>query len=128
MGSEIVAGTVMMRVGTSLPSGMNVTTDAYSRNWDVITGPNAFAMDRSLRAAGWNFFFNAGAVHAVTFGRGVEKNAKQAIDRILTRVRALNFNSVEITEISSKRFLGLPYTSACGHGRQIQVGQTLETS
>jgi hypothetical protein len=115
-----------MRAGLLLPRGVNVTTDRYSKNWAVITDPDAFGIDRSLRAAGWGFFFNAAAVHAVTFGRGEAKNTRQAVDRILSRVQARNFNCVEITESSIKHFLGIPYRSVCAHGRQIQQGQTLE--
>ena len=122
---DIVAGTVMMRAGLLLPRGVTVTTNSYSRTWDVITAPDAFAIDHSLRAVGWNFFFAAAAVHAVTVGRREGKNARQAVDRVLSRVRAQHFNCLEITEISTKHFLGIPYMSVSAHARQIQQGQTL---
>lgn len=124
---DVVPGTVMMRTGLLLPRGVNVTTDPYSKSWDVITGPDTFGMDRSLRAAGWSYFFTAATVHAVTFGRREGTNARQAVDRILSRVQAQNFNCVEITEISTRHFLGIPYMSVCAHPRQIQPGQTLES-
>jgi hypothetical protein len=82
-------------------------------------------MDRSLRAANWNFFFTAAALHVVTFGRREKSNASQAVKRILSRVRAQDFNCVEITAIETKHFLGIPYTSACAHACHIQQGQTL---
>jgi hypothetical protein len=123
---DIVAGTVLMRAGLLLPNGMGVSTDSYSRQWDVITAPDAFVMDRSLRAAGWNFFFTAAAVRAVTFGRREGKNARQAVDRILSRIQAQHFNCVEISEISTRHFLGIPYLSVLAHARQIQHGQTLD--
>ena len=126
MPSDIEAGTMMVRAGLLLPPGMSVHTDSYSKNWDVITDPDAFGMDRSLRAAGWNFFFTAGAVHATAFGRREGVNARQAVDRILSRVQAQNFNCVEITDLSTKYFLGIPYMSVCAHARQIQFGQTLQ--
>ena len=73
---DIEAGTVMMRTGLLLPGGMSGTTDWYSRNWDVVTDRDGFGVDRSVRAAGWNFFFTAAALHAVTFGRREGKNAR----------------------------------------------------
>ena len=108
---DIEAGTVIMRAGLLLPAGVSLETTLYSRDWNVITGLDAFEMDRLLRAAGWSFFFMAGAVHAVTFGRREGKNARQAVDRILSRVRAQNFNCVEITEISTKHFLNSLHVS-----------------
>lgn len=123
---DIEPGTVIMRTGLLLPASVSPETTLYSRGWNVITGPDGFEMDRSLRAAGWSFFFMAGAVHAVTFGRREGKNARKAVDRILSRVRAQNFNCVEITEISTKHFLGIPYMSVCAHPRQIQRGRTLK--
>ncbi len=123
---DIEAGTVIMRAGLLLPAGVSLETTLYSRHWNVITGLDAFEMDRLLRAAGWSFFFMAGAVHAVTFGRREGKNARQAVDRVLSRVGAQNFNCVEITEISTKHFLGIPYMSVCAHPRQIQFGRTLQ--
>jgi len=48
------------------------------------------------------------------------------VDRILCRVQAQNFNCVEITDIATKHFLGIPFLSVCAHARQIQLGQTLK--
>lgn len=126
MAIDIVAGTVLVRAGFLLPRSVNVKTDRYSTKWDIITAPDAFMLDHSLREAGWSFFFTADAVHAITFARREGKNARQALDRILSRVQAQNFNCVEVTEISTKRFLGIPYMSVCAHGRHIQRGQTLQ--
>lgn len=123
---DIEAGTIMIRAGLLLPPNMSVHTGSYSKNWEVVTGLDAFGVDRSIRAAGWNCFFTAGAIHAIAFGRRGGKNARQAVDRILSKVQALTFNCAEITEISTKHFLGIPYMSVCAHARQIQLGQTLQ--
>ena len=123
---DIEAGTVMIRAGLMLPGGMSMPTDSYSKHWDVVADRDGFGVDRSIRAAGWNFFFAAASVHAVTFGRREGKNARLAVDRILSRAQAQNYNSVEITEISTKHWLGIPYMSVCAHARQIQRGQTLQ--
>ena len=123
---DIEAGTIMMRAGLLLPRGMYVPTDSYCKDWDFVTVQDAFGVDRSVRAAGWNFFFTAATVHAVTFGRREGKNARLAVDRILSKVQSQNFNCVEITEISTKHFFGIPYMSVCAHARQIQLGVTLQ--
>jgi hypothetical protein len=123
---DIEAGTMMIRAGLLLPPGMCVQTGAYSRNWEVVTGLDASGVDRSIRAAGWNCFFTAGAIHAIAFGRREGTNARQAVDRILSEVQAQNFNCAEITEIATKHFLGIPYMSVWAHARQIQLGQTLQ--
>ena len=123
---DIESGTIMIRAGLLLPPGMCVQTASYSKNWDTITDLDAFGVDRSARAAGWNCFFMAAGIHAVAVGRGRGKNARQAVDRVLSRIQAQNFNCVEITELSTKHFLGIPYLSLRAHARQLQHGQTLQ--
>jgi hypothetical protein len=45
--------------------------------------------------------------------------------RLLARVRAQWFNSAEVTDITSGRFLGISYTSVTVCARHIQQGYPL---
>lgn len=128
MAIDIEAGTVLVRAGFLLPTDVAVESAQYSKNWDVVAGPEALLMDRSLRAAGWNFFFIADRMHASNFGSREGTNARKAVDRILSRAHVQRFNCVEISEIAIKRFLGVPYVSVSAHARHIQQGLTLDDS
>jgi hypothetical protein len=48
------------------------------------------------------------------------KKIQNALKRILVKVRRQNFNSLEVTGIAAKRFLGVPYTTVSAHSRHIQ--------
>ena len=91
---DIEAGTVLVRAGFLMPKDVTVESARYSKNWDFITGPEALRMDRSLRAAGWNFLFVADRMHAANFGRREGTNARKAVDRILSRANLQRFNCV----------------------------------
>ena len=92
----------------------------YSGNWSVIKALDGFALDRKIHAAGWNFFFMAAEVKVMCFGAVGAKSIQNALKRILGKVRHQNFNSLEVTGIVAKRFLGLPYTVVSAHSRHVQ--------
>ena len=52
-----------VRVGTILVSGwpplFDLETEAYSGSWSRVKLQDGIALDRKVRAAGWNFFFIA---------------------------------------------------------------------
>jgi hypothetical protein len=47
------------------------------------------------------------------------------VKRVLARQEGQKFNSLEITKVVSKRFLGIPFTSVTAHSRHIQQGIAL---
>jgi hypothetical protein len=45
---------------------------------------------------------------------------RRAVKRILAKQEGQRFNSLEVAEIISKRFLGIPFMSVTAHSRHIQ--------
>jgi hypothetical protein len=70
--------------------------------------------------AGWNFFFMAGEVKTNFFGALGAKNIRKALKRILARMSGQDFNCLEVTGITAKRLVGVPYTTVSAHWRHIQ--------
>jgi hypothetical protein len=58
-------------------------------------------------------------------GREGPETMRRAVRRALPRLDRLKFNSLEITNVVSKRFLGVPFTSVAIHSRHIQQGISL---
>jgi hypothetical protein len=54
------------------------------------------------------------------FGALGAKKIQSALRRILEKVRKQNFNSLEVTAIVAKRFLGVRYTVVTAHSRHVQ--------
>jgi hypothetical protein len=87
-----------------------------------------FALDRKIRASGWNFFFMATEVKAMIFGALGTNKIQKALKRILEKVKEQPFNSLEVTAIVEKRFLGLPYAVVSAHSRHVQQSCHLDSA
>lgn len=117
MPQEVQVGTILM---SEWPPLLGLESVPYSGNWRVIKALDGFALDRKIRAAGWNFFFIAAEVKVMFFGALGAKKIQHALNRILGKVSQQHFNGLEVTEIVAKRFLGLPYAIVSAHSRHIQ--------
>ena len=102
--------------------------EPYSGRWNVVKALDGFALDRKIRAEGWNFFFIASEVKVMFFGAIGAEKIQRAVNRILGKVRQQNFNGLEVTGIVAKRFLGLPYAVVSAHSRHVQQGCYLDSA
>ncbi len=105
---------------------LELESESCSGKWSVVRGLDGFALDRKIHAAGWNFFFMAAEVKVMFFGAPGTAKIKNALHRILAKVRLHNFNCLEVTGIVANRFLGVPYTTVSAHSRHIQQGWRLD--
>lgn len=118
------AGAMMLREGLQLPKLLDVKTNSYSRRWRSVETLDSFGLSRMLEAVGLHLFFLAGHVNTIAFGLG-EKSLHKAVQRIAAKVRDLELNCLELTEIANKHFLGIPYIAITAHAFHIQPGWQL---
>ena len=107
---------------------LNLESEPCSGEWSLLKVLNGFALDRKLRAAGWNFFFMAAEVKVMFLGSVGAAKIQNALKRILQKVKLQNFNGLEITGIVAKRFLGVPYVTVSAHSRHLQQSCYLDSS
>jgi len=62
------------------------------------------------------------------FGALGAKKIQNALKRILGKVKQQHFNSLEVTGIVAKRFLGVPYAVVSAHSRHLQQRCYLESA
>jgi hypothetical protein len=117
MPPEAQVGTVLM---LEWPQLFGLESEPYSENWSIVKVFDGCALDRKIRAAGWNFFFIASELKVMFLGTVSAKNLQQALRRILSKVSEQHFNGVEVTGIVAKRFLGFAYTVVSAHSRHLQ--------
>ena len=122
MPQEVQVGTILM---SQWPPFLGLRSEglgseSYSGDWSVVKALDGFALDRKIRAAGWNFFFIASEIKVMFFGSLGAKKIQHALHRILGKVSRHHFNGLEVTGIVAKRFLGLPYTIVSAHSRHVQ--------
>jgi hypothetical protein len=117
MSQEIQIGTILM---SEWPPLFGLASEPYSGRWSVLKAIDGFALDRKIRAAGWNFFLLASEVKVMFRGLPGARKMQHAVNRILGKVSKEHFNGVEITRIVTKRFLGFRYSIVSAHSRHVQ--------
>jgi hypothetical protein len=120
-------GTVFIREGTPLPTELSMESDRFLPGWRTLKNLGRQAVTREIEGAGWNFFYLAGEIRTIVFGGDGVGTLRRAVKRILARQegQSFRFNSLEITKIALKRFLGIPLLRVSAHSRHIQLGIAL---
>lgn len=120
MQETIQAGTVLFRDGTLFPEALECHSQSYSPGWRLLQGLDGFALDRKIHDAGWHFLCFAGESRITVFGHEEQKTARKGINRILAGLKLEKNNAFEITRVTLKTLLGMPYISVSFHVRNIQ--------
>jgi hypothetical protein len=113
-------GTVFIREDTPLPESPSIESEAFLPGWRVVRNLDRAALARNIESAKWYFFYLAGEMQATVLGRDRPETLRRAVKCILAKREEHKFNSLEITEVVSKRFLGIPFVSVTANSRHIQ--------
>lgn len=112
--------TILIREDTPLPANLTIESEAYLPGWRVVKNLDRSTLARNIEGANWNFFYLAGEIRATVLGRDRPGTLRRALRRVLAKQEGQKFNSLEITKVVSKRFLGIPFMSVTAHFRHIQ--------
>jgi hypothetical protein len=121
MTQDVKIGSILVREDTVFPPSVSVETDAFFAGWKFVRNLDGYGLARMFAKANWNFFYLAAEIRAIAFGHGAPA-ACRALKRILAKREGQNYNSLEITEVTAKRFLGIPLISVKANSRHIQEG------
>jgi len=124
MADQIKIGTIFIEENTPLPDSLKFESESYSNGWRSVRNLNGYGLDRKIREVGWTLF-DLAQIKASAFGFDREKAARRAVNRILTKTQLDNFNALEISQVTAKSFLGLPYVTVSAHARHIQESMFL---
>jgi hypothetical protein len=119
------APTIFIRENTRLPAGVTLESATFLPGWRSVQNLNGRELGRKSETAVWNYFYLAGPLKATVLGRESLATLRKAVQRVLAKKQSQNYNSLEITKIISKRFLGVPYLTISAHSRHIQEGMYL---
>jgi hypothetical protein len=123
MPHEIKTGAVLVHEGALLPDGLEFESEPCVPGWRLIKNLNPFALDRKIREAGWTFICLAGEIKATVFGIDDQSMVRRAIERIVTKRKPEEFNSLEITGLASvvsARFPLVHYVTVSAQSRHVQ--------
>jgi hypothetical protein len=124
----IQVGSILVEESPRMTQVLGLESEPYSENWRLVKVLRGFALDRKIRASGWNFFFMASEVQATIFGALETNKIQKALKRILDKVKEQHFNSLEVTGIEERRFLGVPYAVVSAHSRHVQQSCYLDSA
>ena len=122
MQEMLKAGTVLFKDGTVLPVGLTFDIEPYSPGWRSLHDFDGHAIDRKIPEVGWSFFFMAGESRTSAVGGEGPSTVRRAIKKILAGLKSEASNSLEITGVVFKTFLGMPYATVSFHSRNLQKG------
>lgn len=125
MTEKINTGTILIKEGTLFPEGLKIISEPYSKGWRLVKNLDRSALDRQLCEARWTFFYMASGVEATAVGFDLEKMKRRAIKGILSSMKSGKLNCLEIVQVATSRFLGLPYVTVSTRQRHIQESMYL---
>jgi len=125
MANKIKTGTILIEEGALLPDSLRFESEPYSKGWRLVENLDSRGLDRTIREAGWTFFYMAGGVSATAFGSDLEKTTRRAVKKVLASMKLDRLNCLEIAQVVVKRFLGLLYVTVSAHPRHIQQSMFL---
>ena len=125
MPDTIKTGTILIKEGTFVPAALQFESEPCATGWRLVKNLDGYGLGRKVHEAGWTFFCLAGEIKATIFGFDVQKTLRRAVKRILANLKPEEFNSLEITRVALKRFLGVPYASVSARSRHIQESLVL---
>ena len=128
MADAIKMGTILIREGTFLPTGVPVESDVFLPGWRLVKNLEGDGLDQRFHEAGCTFFSLADEIGATVFGLDEQKTLRRAVEQILAKRESAEINSVEILRVAwetSKRFLGVSSVTVSARSRDIQKSASL---
>ncbi len=120
MEETVKSGTLLIAEGATLPESLRLETAPYSYGWRLVKNLDLKSFSQIINQAGWNFFYIAGAIETSAFGSDKKKTTRKAVKMLLAKLSSKGFNCLEITQVESRRSLGMPYVNVSAHSRHIQ--------
>jgi hypothetical protein len=115
----ITAGSIWVKGRTHLPASLLLQSESDCNGWSAIRDTR-FTFEKTIQDAGWTLFFMAGEIKATVYGSDRQKALRAAMKRLTEDVTSQHCNSIEITRVTAKSFLGMPYLNVFAHARHVQ--------
>jgi hypothetical protein len=123
MPQNVKVDTIPMKEWPGMPQLHGLKPEPCFGEWSLAKMMDAFAMDRKIHAAGWNFFFMATEVNTMFLGFLGEEEVQSALKWILAKVKLQNFNGLKVTDITARRFLRDRFRAFSTHATELQPRQ-----
>ena len=116
----VESGCIFVMDGLLLPPTLRFEGQPYSDGWRLLNRLKSNDIDLRARDCGWNFIFLAEGMKCTVIGFGRTWSLRKAMNKLLVAARENAFNSVEVTEITARQFLGMHWVCVGAHSRSLQ--------
>src|SRR5271169_2672852 len=120
-----ISGIILIREGALLPPKLTIESEEFLPGWLVVKNLDGYTLNRKINEANWNFVRLAGEHKARVVGYAYPGALRSAVTRILGQLRGRKFNSLEVTVVALRRFVGLAFLSISASRRHIQGGHKI---
>jgi hypothetical protein len=119
------SGIILIREGALLPPNLTIESEEFLPGWQVVKNLDGYTLNRKIKEANWNFVRLTGEHKARVVGYAYPGALRSAVTRILGQLRGRKFNSLEVTVVALRRFVGLAFLSISASRRHIQGGHKI---
>ena len=119
-------GCIFLMDGLLLPPALRFEGSSYSNGWRLLSRLTSGQVELRARASSWNFIYLAEVMRRTIFGFGRVGSLRRATNKVLGEARKNAFNSVEVTEITARKFLGVHWVSVGAHFRSLQKSNQIK--
>jgi hypothetical protein len=111
---------LIVRDGAELPPDLPTEGEAFLPGWRVVKNFDTYSLRRKIRESNWSFLQLRGGKEAKVVGRARREILRRGVAQILTQLSGRKFNSLEITVLASKCYLGVTFLNISVNLRHFQ--------
>jgi hypothetical protein len=111
---------LLVREGAELPPDLATESEAFLPGWRVVKNFDSYALRRKIRETNWSFLQLRGGKETKGMGRARKDILRRGVAGLVSEFRGRTFNSMEITVLVSRRFLGLMFLNIAVNLRHFQ--------
>lgn len=115
-------GCIFLMEGLLLPPPLRFEGRLYADGWKLLNRLRSGEIELRARHSSWNFIFLPEVMRRTVFGFGRAGGLRRATNKLLSAAERNAFNSVEVTEITARKFLGVHWVSVGARFRSLQKG------
>ena len=118
---------IFLRDECALPDKFVLRQERFCRDWMLVEGFAALALDAKIRSAGWHFMWMLGSSSRRGCGRTREGALHHALERAL-KVTAKQFNASELDSYQARKYPGFYVAKVILHPRRIQLQASVDAT
>ena len=111
---------ILIRDNALLPLNLSLNCTPFTPGWKVIENLDSYAFSRKIKDKNWRFVRLDTQRNVRVLGLAAQGTLRRGVDRILDGLKGRRFNSLEITIVVFKRFLGITYLGISANLRHVQ--------